>query len=150
MKKRRRAGGCEEKAGMDADRQDRSLAALLTDLQRETARMIQQEFALARAETGERVRKLAMGLGLLVAAIVVSFVALIIVLMGLSELVGEFMPEALAFWLGYLIVGGAALTVGVGLLVRGIKNLSASGRFLERTSHSIEQDLEVVMRQRQT
>ena len=41
---------------MDADRQDRSLAALLTDLQRETARMIQQEFALARAETGERVR----------------------------------------------------------------------------------------------
>ena len=91
-----------------------------------------------------------MGLGLLVAAIVVSFVALIIVLMGLSELVGEFMPEALAFWLGYLIVGGAALTVGVWLLVRGIKNLSESGRFLERTSHSIEQDLEVVMRQRQT
>ena len=135
---------------MDADRQDRSLAALLTDLQRETARMIQQEFALARAETGERIRQLAMGLGLLVAALVVSFVALIIVLMGLSELLGEFMPEALALWLGYLAVGGVALTVGVWLLVRGIKNLSESGRFLERTSHSIEQDLEVVMRQRQT
>jgi hypothetical protein len=135
---------------MEADRQDRSLAALLTDLQRDTARMIQQEFALARAETGERIRQLAMGLGLLVAAIVVSFVALIIVLMGLSELVGEFMPEVLALWLGYLIVGGAALAVGVWLLVRGIKNLSESGRFLERTSHSIQQDFEAVRRQRAT
>jgi hypothetical protein len=111
--------------------------------------MIQQEFALARAETGERIRQLAMGLGLLVAAIVVSFVALIIVLMGLSELVGEFMPEALALWLGYLIVGGAALAIGIWLLVRGIRNLSESGRFLERTSHSIQQDFEAVRRQRE-
>ena len=133
---------------MDTDRQDRSLAALLTDLQRESAHMIQQEFALARAEAGERIRQLAMGLGLLVAAIVVSFVALIIVLMGLSELVGELMPEALALWLGYLIVGGVTLAVGIWLLVHGIKNLSESGRFLERTSHSIQQDLEAVRRQR--
>jgi Putative Actinobacterial Holin-X, holin superfamily III len=133
---------------MDADKQDRSLAALLTDLQRDSARMIQQEFALARAETGERIRQLAIGLGLLVAAIVISFVALIIVLMGLSELLGEFMPDALALWLGYLIVGGVALAVGVWLLVRGVKNLSESGRFLERTSHSIQQDLEAVRKQR--
>jgi Putative Actinobacterial Holin-X, holin superfamily III len=133
---------------MDADKQDRSLAALLTDLQRDSTRMIQQEFALARAETGERIRQLAMGLGLLVAAIVISFVALIIVLMGLSELLGEFMPETLALWLGYLIVGGVALAVGVWLLVRGVKNLSESGRFLERTSHSIQQDLEALRKQR--
>jgi hypothetical protein len=110
--------------------------------------MIQQEFALARAELGARIRQLAMGLGLLVAAIVISFVALIIVLMGLSELLGEFMPEALALWLGYLIVGGIALAVGVWLLVRGVKNLSESGRFLERTSHSIQQDFEAVRKQR--
>jgi Putative Actinobacterial Holin-X, holin superfamily III len=133
---------------MDADRRNRSLAVLLTDLQRETARMIQQEFALARAETGERIRQLAMGLGLLVAAIVVSFVALIIVLMGLSELVSEFMPDALALWLGYLIVGGFALAVGIWLLVRGVKSLSESGRLLERTSHSIHQDFETVRKQR--
>ena len=133
---------------MDADKQDRSVAALLSDLQRDSARLIHQEFALARAEIGERITQLAMGLGLLVGAIVISFVALIIVLMGLSELIGEFMPEVLALWLGYLVVGGAALAVGIWLLVRGVRNLSESGRFLERTAQSIQEDLQAVRRQR--
>jgi hypothetical protein len=64
--------------------------------------------------------------------------------MGLSELVGEFLPGVLALWFGYIIVGGIAMAAGVFLLVRGITNLRNAGRLAERTTASIEQDLEAL------
>lgn len=129
---------------MHADKDDRSLIKLLADLQQSTARLIHQEFALARAELGERMVQLALGIGLVMAASIVMFVALLIVLMGLSELVAEFFPEALSLWLGYLIVGGIALLAGLLLLKLAIDNIRASGQLLARTADSIGRDVEMV------
>lgn len=125
---------------MDAARKNRPLPSLLLNVPEALARLIHQEMALARAELGERMTQLALGVGMLVGASIVLFVALLIVLMGLSELVGEFLPETLALWLGYLIIGGLAMAAGVWLLIRGITNLRNAGRLAERTAHSIEQD----------
>ncbi|MGH6945096.1 MAG: phage holin family protein, partial [Geminicoccaceae bacterium] len=74
------------------------------------------------------------------------FVALIIVLMGLSQLLAEFMPEVLALWLGYLIVGGVALLAGFFLLKLGLSNLQSAGQLMERTARSVHRDLQVVKR----
>ena len=129
---------------MDAPRDERSIIRLIADLQQNTARLIQQEFALARAEMSERAVQLALGIGLIMAATIVLFVALLIVLMGLAELVGEFLPEDLALWLGYLIVGGIFMVVGVLLLLRAIRNIRSAGHFLERTADSVSRDVRMV------
>jgi protein-S-isoprenylcysteine O-methyltransferase Ste14 len=132
---------------MDADQRNRPLSSLLVDLQRASLRLIQREIALAKAEVGERIGQLAAGLGLMVAAVVVLFVALLIVPLGLSELVGEFMPEVLALWLGYLIVGGVSLLVGLFLGKRAIDNLRAAGQLMARTSSSLGSDFEALERE---
>ena len=129
---------------MDTEKDKRSLLTLLVDLQRETTLLIQQEFALARAEMGERMVQLAMGVGFVAASTIVCFVGLLIVLMGLSELIAEFMPEVLRLWLGYLLVGGIALAAGIFLLVRGIKNIKSSGKLLNRTADSVSRDVRMV------
>jgi Putative Actinobacterial Holin-X, holin superfamily III len=126
---------------MNDARDDRPLSTLLLDVPDALARLMHQEMALARAELGERMTQLALGIGMVVGASIVLFVALLIVLMGLSELVGEFLPGVLALWLGYIIIGGLAMAAGIFLLVRGITNLRNAGRLAERTTASIEQDL---------
>jgi Putative Actinobacterial Holin-X, holin superfamily III len=126
---------------MNEARDDRPISTLLLDVPDALARLMHQEMALARAELGERMMQLAIGIGMLVGAAIVLFVALLIVLMGLSELVGEFLPGALALWLGYIIIGGIAMAAGVLLLLRGMTNLRNAARLAERTTASIEQDL---------
>jgi hypothetical protein len=126
---------------MNEARDDRPISTLLLDVPDALARLMHQEMALARAELGERMMQLAIGIGMLVGAAIVLFVALLIVLMGLSELVGEFLPGALALWLGYIIIGGIAMAAGVLLLLRGMTNLRHAARLAERTTASIEQDL---------
>lgn len=129
---------------MDTEKDKRSLLTLLIDLQKEMTLLIQQEFALARAEMGERMVQLAMGVGFIAASTIVCFVGLLIVLMGVSELIAEFMPEVLRLWLGYLLVGGIALAAGIFLLVRGIKNIKSSGKLLNRTADSVSRDVRMV------
>lgn len=129
---------------MDTEKDKRSLLTLLIDLQKEMTLLIQQEFALARAEMGERMVQLAMGVGFVAASTIVCFVGLLIVLMGVSELIAEFMPEVLRLWLGYLLVGGIALAAGIFLLVRGIKNIKSSGKLLNRTADSVSRDVRMV------
>lgn len=129
---------------MDTEKDKRSLLTLLIDLQKEMTLLIQQEFALARAEMGERMVQLAMGVGFIAASTIVCFVGLLIVLMGVSELIAEFMPEVLRLWLGYLLVGGIALAAGIFLLVRGIKNIRSSGKLLNRTAESVSRDVRMV------
>jgi Putative Actinobacterial Holin-X, holin superfamily III len=126
---------------MNEARDDRPISTLLLDVPDALARLMHQEMALARAELGERMMQLGIGIGMLVGAAIVLFVALLIVLMGLSELVGEFLPGALALWLGYIIIGGIAMAAGVLLLLRGMTNLRNAARLAERTTASIEQDL---------
>jgi Putative Actinobacterial Holin-X, holin superfamily III len=126
---------------MNEARDDRPISTLLLDVPDALARLMHQEMALARAELGERMMQLAIGIGMLVGAAIVLFVALLIVLMGLSELVGEFLPGALALWLGYIIIGGIAMAAGVLLLLRGMTNLRNAARLAERTTASIEQAL---------
>jgi hypothetical protein len=122
-------------------RDDRPISTLLLDVPDALARLMHQEMALARAELGERMMQLAVGIGMLVGAAIVLFVALLIVLMGLSELVGEFLPGVLALWLGYIIIGGIAMAAGAFLLLRGMTNLRNAARLAERTTASIERDL---------
>jgi hypothetical protein len=126
---------------MNEARDDQPISTLLLDVPDALARLMHQEMALARAELGERMMQLAIGIGMLVGAAIVLFVALLIVLMGLSELVGEFLPGALALWLGFIIIGGIAMAAGVLLLLRGMTNLRNAARLAERTTASIEQDL---------
>jgi ABC-type uncharacterized transport system permease subunit len=83
----------------------------------------------------------------MMAAMIVLFVALLIVLMGVSELIGEFLPGVLALWLGYLIVGGAAMAAGLLLVRLAIKYLRNASQFMTRTSSSISGNFETLGRE---
>ena len=128
---------------MDADRHNRPLSTLLVDLQRATLRLIRQEIALAKAEVGERIGS---WWGSAMAALVVLFVAPDRA-DGPRELVGEFMPEVLALWLGYLIVGGVTLLVGLFLGKLAIDNLRDASQLMARTGSSIGRDFEALERE---
>jgi len=132
---------------MAVDQHNRPLSSLLVDLQRATLRLIQREIALAKAELAERIGQLGVGLGLMMAAMIVLFVGLLIALMGLAELVGEFLPEVLALWLGYLIVGGASLVVGLILGKLAINNLRNASQLMTRTSSSLGRDFDALERE---
>lgn len=126
--------------------EDRSLSTLLVDLQRDASKLVRQELDLLRAEINEKIRKLFKGLGALIASVIVCFVALIIVLMGLAELINEFLPAELALWLGYVIVGGIVLAIGIFALVRGLKNLEAAIELPQRSAASLHEDVEMMRR----
>jgi len=132
---------------MAVDQHNRPLSSLLVDLQRATLRLIQREIALAKAELAERIGQLGVGLGLMMAAMIVLFVGLLIALMGLAELVGEFLPEVLALWLGYLIVGGASLVGGLILGKLAINNLRNASQLMTRTSSSLGRDFDALERE---
>lgn len=128
--------------------EDRSLSTLLVDLQRDATKLVRQEFDLLRAEINEKIRQLFKGLGALIASVIVCFVALIIVLMGLAELINEFLPAELALWLGYVLVGGIVLAIGIYALVRGLKNLEAAIELPQRSAASLHEDREMLKRHR--
>ncbi|MBV9686931.1 MAG: phage holin family protein, partial [Alphaproteobacteria bacterium] len=82
-------------------RQDRSIAALLSDLANETGTLVRQEIALFKTEIGEKLGRLGTGTGAIAAGGLIAFsgwLALIAAaILGLSTV--------LAPWLAALIIG---------------------------------------------
>jgi len=124
-------------------RTDRSVAGLLSDLANETGTLLRQEIALFKAEIGEKLGSLGVGVGAMAAGGLVAFsgwLALIAAaVLGLSN--------ALAPWLAALIVGIVVIAIGAGLLLFGKSRLNADALVPRRTLNSLREDEEWVREQ---
>jgi sterol desaturase/sphingolipid hydroxylase (fatty acid hydroxylase superfamily) len=123
------------------DTQGPSIQGLLADALRESADLARKEFTLFRTEMSDNVRTIAMGLVMVIAAAVVSILALIWLTQALVDwLATKVDSHALAA----LIVGGALAVVAIILGLYGRSAMSKTSLAPTRTARSLQQDKDVL------
>lgn len=122
----------------------RSIGELLRDLASDSASLVQQEFALARAEAEAKLHQMIMAAIELLVGALVAFAALIILL---DAGVYSLAEAGLQRWLAALIVGGVVAVIGLLLVRKGQNDLSATRLAPERTAANLRKDLDLVKEQ---
>jgi sterol desaturase/sphingolipid hydroxylase (fatty acid hydroxylase superfamily) len=118
-----------------------SIQRLLADALRESADLARKEFTLFRTEMSDNVRTIAMGLVMVIAAAVVSILALIWLTQSLVDwLATKVDSHALAA----LIVGGALAVIAIILGLYGRSAMSKTSIAPTRTARSLQQDKDVL------
>lgn len=125
----------------------RTLSDLIRHLGEQSAALVRDEIALAKAETTGKVVQASTGIALLAGGAIVCLAGLLVLLdaavYGLARLMGsESWPVAAA-----AIVGVVTLVVGGVLVLRGKANLSPKNLVPTRTAESLERDAELVKEQ---
>jgi uncharacterized membrane protein YgcG len=116
---------------------ERSIPELFSDALGQLAKLVGNEFALARAELSAKVNQAMAAAAMIAAGAVVLIPALVILLMALAEaLVQRGFSSAVA----YLIAGGGALAVAVVLMLIGVNRLSADALKPKVTLEQVRQD----------
>jgi len=123
------------------DTQGPSIQRLLADALRESTDLARKEFTLFRTEMSDNVRTIAMGLVMVIAAAVVSILALIWLTQALVDwLATKVDSHALAA----LIVGGALAVIAIILGLYGRSAMSKTSLAPTRTARSLQQDKDVL------
>jgi len=118
-----------------------SIQRLLADALRESTDLARKEFTLFRTEMSDNVRTIAMGLVMVIAAAVVSILALIWLTQALVDwLATKVDSHALAA----LIVGGALAVIAIILGLYGRSAMSKTSIAPTRTARSLQQDKDVL------
>jgi membrane protein DedA with SNARE-associated domain len=121
--------------------QTRSIPEIFTDLVAQLTTLLRTEGQLARTEMSEKISQVAVGLGQLLAGAVLLIPALVILLQaGVAALVQQM--NIAEPWAA-LIVGGAALLIGLILALVGAGRLKAERLVPNRTIHQLQRDVSV-------
>ncbi len=124
---------------------NRSIPEIFTDLLSQFTTLLRKESQLARAEMSEKMSQVATALALIVCGAVLLIPALVILLQAAvsalitSHTIGE--PYA------PLIIGGAALLIGIILALIGMTRLRADALVPSRTITQIQRDVTVAKQQ---
>lgn len=121
----------------------RSIPTLLGDALSQSAKLLQNEIELAKAEMGEKVEQIGKGVGLLAAGAALLIPALVMALLALSTALiagGWSQPVS------YLISALAAALLAAVLFATGVKWLDARNLAPRETIQQLEKDKEAVKR----
>lgn len=121
------------------------LPELIRELRDETATLVGQEIALAKAEIAEKSRRMAKDVIYIAAGVALAYAALILLLLAVrdflfSGLVEGGLSVGVAMWLSPLIVGVVVGVVGWVMVNHGKKKLSDEGIAPEKTARSLRED----------
>jgi hypothetical protein len=122
----------------------RPISNILTDLLQQFTTLIKQEGELARTELSENASRAITGVVMAVAAAVLLVPALVILL--LAAVFG-LETTGLEPWLCALVVGGAALLLGLIILAIGIARLRAKTLMPSKTLNQLQEDAAMARRQ---
>lgn len=118
-------------------RSSTSSFALLTDVLAHVTRLIRKEFDLARAEVSENLSRATVAIGLLIAAIVLFFVAL-------NALAGAAIAgltlAGLPTWAASLIVGGVLALIALAFTLKAVRDLKPSALAPTKTVARLKSD----------
>jgi hypothetical protein len=103
------------------DQRDESVAELLGDLSKQITTLVQQELALAKAELGQKGRRVGTGAGLFGGAGIVAVLGLGV--LAAAAVAG--LANLLTVWAAALIVGGVLLAVAGMLALIGKNEVTA-------------------------
>jgi hypothetical protein len=121
----------------------RPLSALLSDLWRESTKLVHEEAELAKAELNEKVSNLTSGVGEIAAGGAVLLAGFIVLLFAAVAALQMVLPEPHDAWLAPLIVGAIVMIAGFVALARGRANLKAENLAPERTMESLGRDADL-------
>jgi putative superfamily III holin-X len=122
----------------------RPLAGLVSDLWRESATLIREEAALAKAELSEKVASAGAGIASLAIGGAIVFSGFLLLLFAAVAALALALPEEHASWLAPLIVGSAVAIVGALVVSVGVRKLHAANLVPERSPRSVRLDANVV------
>jgi hypothetical protein len=124
--------------------QARSLPNIVTDVVTQLASLVRKEAQLARVEISEKMTQVAVALGLIVSGAVLLIPALVILLeAGVAGLVEAGIQE---LWAA-VIVGAAALLIGIILALIGVTRLKADRLAPNKTIHQVQRDISIAKEQ---
>lgn len=116
-------------------RESRSLGTLVKELTGETSALLRAEMALARTEIGDKVDQAQRGVTSIATGGVVLFAG-VLALCACAILV---LSQYLEPWVAALIVGAVVSIIGLALVMKGKRSVSAKNLVPERTIGSVEQ-----------
>jgi len=116
---------------------NRSIPELFSDAVGQLAKLIGNEFELARAELSEKASQVGRAVGLIGAGAVILMPALVLLLFAVSAaLIRSGFSEPVA----YLIAGGGAALVSVALIATGLSRLSGDALKPSMTIEQVQRD----------
>ena len=123
---------------------ERGVGALFADVVKEFAHLLRKEMELARTELREKLVLIVLSLGFIVCGAVLVMAALLLLLQaGVAALVSQGFSTTVAT----LIVAGATLIAGVGILWFGVSRLQAKSLAPSKTLDQLQQDAAVAKHQ---
>jgi hypothetical protein len=130
---------------MDTKTVEQPLPDLIRELRDETATLVGQEIALAKAEISEKGRRLAKDMAYIAAGVALAYAALVLLLLAVrdflfSGLVEGGVSAGVAIWVSPLIVALVAGVVGWVLVNQGKKKLADEGIAPEKTAQSLREN----------
>ena len=125
---------------MSFDPDPRPTGSLLSDAINQLTRLVRGEVALAKAEVAQNIRSAGLGIGLLVGAVVLVFVALNVLVFALVAALGELIGPG---W-SALIVGALILVVAAILAMRGLNALKPENLTPSRTVRNVQADAQTI------
>jgi amino acid transporter len=116
------------------------VSSLLSDAINQLTRLVRGEVALAKAEVGQNLRAAALGIALLVGAVILSLVALNVLAVALIGALANLVGDGWAA----LIVGVVILAVAAFLAMRGIAALKPENLTPSRTVRNVQADAQTI------
>lgn len=126
---------------MSFDADPRPTGSLLSDAVNQLTRLVRGEVALAKAEVAQNVRNAAIGVGLLVGAVILSLVALHVLA---AALVAALAATGLGAGWSALIVGVVILVVALLLALRGLSALKPENLAPSRAIRNVQADAQTI------
>ena len=130
---------------MDTRTSEQPLPDLIRELRDETATLVGQEMALAKAEITEKCRRMAKNAMYIATGMALAYAALVLLLLAVrdflfSGLVEQGVSVGVAMWLAPLIVGVVVGVVGWVLVNQGKTKLADEGITPEKTAQSLREE----------
>lgn len=129
---------------MAVEKNDKSLAALFSDLTRDTVELVRQEIALARTELSNKVTTAQTALASMAVGAAVILAGLFLLLQAVVQGLAMVLPPDLAPWLSPLAVGLIVAGIGYAMLKAGQSKLDPDNLVPQRTMDSLRRDKAVV------
>jgi hypothetical protein len=130
---------------------DPNIADLLRQLKDDTTALVREEVTLATTEAKEKLKVAGRNAGIIGAGALLAYSGLLLILMSLGYLLREVfrnagMSEAIATFLGFLIIGAIVAAIAAAMILKALKTLRNDSLAPQRTTRSLREDKEWVQR----
>ncbi len=114
-----------------------SIGELIKQLAEDSATLVRQEVALAKAEMSRNVKSAAQSAAMVAVGGMIAFLGVLVLLAGIVVLLGDALDN---YWLTALIVGLVFLAIGGLMAMSNLNKLKAEELAPERTIQTLQED----------